>query len=76
MRRKSNCWDNALAESFYHTLKTQLIYHIRFNNFEEHERIIFKYIEVYCNQRRKHSYNAWKTPAHCEQKWYNQKKVA
>ena len=76
MSRKGNCWDNAVAESFFHTLKTQLIYHIRFNNFEEAERIIFKYIEVYYNQRRKHSSNGWKTPAHCEQEWYNQKNVA
>ena len=51
-------------------------YHIRFNNFEEAERIFFKYIEVYYNQRRKHSTNGWKTPAHCEQEWYNLKKVA
>jgi len=34
MSRKENCLDNAVAESFFHTLKTQLIYHIRFNNFE------------------------------------------
>ncbi len=77
MSRKGDCWDNAVAaESFFHTLKTQLIYHIRFNNFEEAERILFKYIEVYYNQRRKHSANGWKGPAHCEQEWYNLKKVA
>ncbi len=76
MSRKGDCWDNAVVESFFHTLKTQLVYHIRFNNFEEAERILFKYIEVYYNQRRKHSFNGWKTPAHCEQEWYNLKKVA
>ncbi len=75
MSRKGNCWDNAVAESFFHTLKIQLIYHIRFNNFEEAERIIFKYIEIYYNQRRKHSANGWKAPAHCEQEWYNLKNV-
>ena len=32
-----------------------------------------KYIEIYCNQRRKHSTNGWKTHAHCEQEWYNLK---
>ncbi len=37
MSRKGDCWDNAVAESFFHTLKTQLIYHIRLNNFEEAE---------------------------------------
>ena len=76
MSRKGNCWDNAVAESFFHTLKTQLVYHIRFNSFEETERILFKYIEVYYNQRRKHSANGWKAPAHCEQEWYNLKNVA
>ncbi len=76
MSRKGNCWDNAVAESFFHTIKTQLIYHIRFNNFEETERILFKYIEVYYNQRRKHSTNGWKSPARYEQEWYNLKNVA
>jgi putative transposase len=76
MSRKGDCWDNAVVESFFHTLKTQLVYHIRFNNFGEAERILFKYIEVYYNQRRKHSANGWKTPAHCEQEWYNLRKVA
>ena len=65
-----------IAESFFHTLKTQLVYHIRFNNFNEAERILFKYIEIYYNQRRKHSANGWKAPAHCEQEWYNLKNVA
>ena len=76
MSRKGDCWDNAVAESFFHTLKTQLIHHVRFDNSQEAERILFKYIEVYYNQRRKHSANGWKTPAHCEQAWYNLKNVA
>ncbi len=76
MSRKGNCWDNAVAESFFHTLKTQLVHHVRFKTYEEAERILFKYIEVYYNHRRKHSANGWKTPAHCEQEWYNQKKAA
>ena len=76
MSRKGDCWDNAVAESFFHTLKTQLIHHVRFKTFDEAERILFKYIEMYYNQRRKHSANGWKTPAHCEQAWYNLKNVA
>jgi len=54
----------------------RLFYHISFNNFEEAERILFKYIEVYYNQRKKHSANGWKAPAHREQEWYNLKNVA
>jgi putative transposase len=76
MSRKGNCWDNAVAESFFHTLKTQLIHHVHFSSFEEAERILFKYIEIYYNQRRKHSTNGWKTPAHSEQAWYSMKNVA
>ena len=76
MSRKGNCWDNAVAESFFHTFKTQLIYHIRLKNINEAERILFKYIEIYYNQRRKHSANGWKAPAHCEQEWYNLRKMA
>ena len=76
MSRKGDCWDNAVAESFFHTLKIQLIHHVRFDNVQEAERILFKYIEVYYNQRRKHSANGWKTPAHSEQAWYNLKNVA
>lgn len=76
MSRKGNCWDNAVAESFFHTLKTQLIHHVRFKTYEEADRILFKYIEMYYNQRRKHSANGWKTPALCELEWYKFKKVA
>ncbi len=76
MSRKGDCWDNAVAESFFHTLKTQLIHHVQFKTFEEAERILFKYIEMYYNQRRKHSANGWKTPAHREQAWHNLKNVA
>jgi putative transposase len=75
LSHKGDCWDNAVAESFLHTLKTQLIYHIRFNNFGEAEKILFKYIEIYYNQRRKFSANDWKAPAHCEQECYNLKNV-
>lgn len=76
MSRRGDCWDNAVAESFFHTLKTQLVHHIRFETAEQAERILFKYIEVYYNQRRKHSANGWKTPAHREQAWYSLKSVA
>jgi putative transposase len=76
MSRKGNCWDNAVAESFFHTLKTQLIHHVKFEVYEMAGKILFQYIEMYYNRRRKHSANGWKTPAHCEQAWYNLKKAA
>jgi len=49
---------------------------VQLNNFEEAERILFKYIEVYYNQRKKHSANGWKASAHREQEWYNLKNGA
>jgi putative transposase len=57
MSRKGNCWDNAVAESFFHTLKTQFLYHHRFTNRSEAEQALFKYIEIYYNRRRRHSTN-------------------
>jgi len=76
MSRKGNCWDNAVAESFFHTLKTQLIHHVKFEAYEMAGKILFQYIEMYYNRRRKHSANGWETPAHCEQAWCNLKKAA
>lgn len=69
MSRKGNCWDNAVAESFFHTLKTQLIYHKRFENKEEMEQALFNYIEIYYNRRRRHSTNGYQSPAMFESAW-------
>ncbi len=44
MSRRGNCWDNAVAESFFHTLKTEYVYHYTFNTLEETERALFWYI--------------------------------
>ena len=63
MSRKGNCWDNAVAESFFHTLKTQLVFHRRFRDKEEAEQALFNYIESYYNRRRRHSSNGYQSPA-------------
>ena len=76
MSRKGNCWDNAVAESFFHTIKTQMIYHRNFQNAMEAEQAIFNYIEVYYNRRRKHSTNGYKSPAQYEMDWWNNRKAA
>lgn len=76
MSRKGNCWDNAVAESFFHTIKTQLIHHCHFKTTGEAERVLFQYIEIYCNRQRKHSTNAYKPPADYETEWWDQRKVA
>ena len=55
MSRKGNCWDNAPAESFFHTLKTELVNHYQFKSREEAKQMIFEYIEVFYNRQRSHS---------------------
>ncbi len=76
MSRKGNCWDNAVAESFFHTLKTQLTHHMKFDTIKELEQELFWYIEIYYNRRRKHSTNGYATPAMYEEIFYSKRKMA
>ena len=55
MSRKGDCWDNAVAESFFHTLKVELVHQNKFKTREEAKRKIFEYVEMYYNRRRAHS---------------------
>lgn len=55
MSRKGNCWDNAVAESFFHSLKTELVYAERFTTREIAKQSIFQYLEGYYNRVRRHS---------------------
>lgn len=55
MSRKGNCWDNSVAESFFHSLKTELVYNNRYTTREEAKQSLFYYIEVYYNRVRRHS---------------------
>lgn len=56
MSRKGNCWDNAVAESFFKTLKSDLVYKTYFYTKKQAQREIFEYIEFYYNRTRSHSY--------------------
>jgi putative transposase len=67
MSRKGNCWDNAVAESFFKTLKSELIYQRRNETRAEVELDIFEYIAVYYNRQRKHSRNDYQSPWNYEQ---------
>jgi putative transposase len=67
MSRKGNCWDNAVAESFFHTLKTELIYLEDFDTREHAETAVFEYIEVFYNRQRCHSANGYLAPLTYEQ---------
>lgn len=68
MSRKGDCWDNAVAESFFKTLKTELTNHYQFNNQQEAKNVIFEYIEVFYNRIRTHSANNYLPPVEFERK--------
>jgi putative transposase len=62
MSRKGNCWDNAVSESFFHSLKTELVHHETFKTREEAKAKIFEWIEVFYNRQRIHSTLNYQTP--------------
>jgi len=66
MSRKGNCWDNACLESFFGTLKRELVYHRRYATRNEATQDIFEYIEVFYNRRRRHSTLGYHSPAEYE----------
>ena len=55
MSRKGNCWDNAVAESFFKTLKTELVYHENYPTKQQARLAVFEYIEGWYNRKRRHS---------------------
>ncbi|MDP2894426.1 MAG: IS3 family transposase [Sulfurimonas sp.] len=76
MSRKGNCWDNAVAESFFHTLKTELIYHEIYETKAQANQSIFEYIEVYYNRQRMHSSNNNLSPVEFEEKMLQKEMAA
>jgi transposase InsO family protein len=67
MSRQGNCWDNAVAESFFHTLKTDLSYLEDFETHEQAQTGVFEYIEVFYNRQRCHSATGYLAPLAYEQ---------
>ena len=61
MSRKGNCWDNAVAESFFKSLKTELIYSNKLITKKQMELEIFEYIEIWYNKKRRHGALNYKT---------------
>jgi len=55
MSRKGNCWDNAVAESFFKTLKAECVYQNKFTHKEQAALVVFEYIETWYNRKRMHS---------------------
>ncbi len=63
MSRKGNCWDNAPMESFFATLKKELVHHETYRTRAEARQSLFEYIEVFYNRVRRHSALGYKSPA-------------
>ena len=68
MSARGNCYDNACAESFFHTLKVEAIHDERFLTCEAMRQTVFEYIEVDYNRNRRHSANGYISPEAFEAK--------
>jgi len=68
MSRPGNCWDNAAVESFFATLKTELIHRRRFQTRQEAQSAIFMYVEGFYNRRRRHSTLGYLSPVEFERR--------
>ena len=66
MSRKGHCWDNACVESFFGTLKRELVYHRHYTTRDAARQDIFEYIEVFYNRTRRHSTLGYDSPAEYE----------
>jgi len=66
MSRKGNCYDNAVAESFFSSLKAELIHHRNYRNSDEARSEIFEFIEVFYNRQRLHQSLDYRTPVQYE----------
>jgi transposase InsO family protein len=62
MSGRGDCWDNAAMESFWSTLKNELVHHERYETREQARRSIFEYIEVFYNRQRLHSSIGYQSP--------------
>jgi transposase InsO family protein len=67
MSRPGQCWDNAVAESFFASLKNELIYPGIWATRTEARRAVFEYIELFFNRRRRHSAPGYRSPAAYEE---------
>jgi putative transposase len=66
MSRRGHCYDNAVAESFFSTIKNDLVHHETFNNREQAKTALFEFIEVFYNRKRLHQTLDYQTPANYE----------
>jgi transposase InsO family protein len=75
MSRKGNCWDNAVVESFFKTMKTEMVYHAAFITKAQARLAVFEFIEIWYNRQRRHSALGYLTPCQYE-KLFRQEPIA
>jgi putative transposase len=76
MSRRGNCYDNATMESFWGTLKNELVYHQRYATRQQAIQEITEYIEIFYNRQRRQARLGYLSPAAYEQKFYRERKAA
>jgi putative transposase len=76
MSRKGNCWDNAVVESFFGTLKTELIYRRPWPSIKMARTGVAEYIEVFYNRKRRHSYVGYVSPVEFEKQFAKKDGIA
>lgn len=76
MSRKGNCWDNAVTESFFGSLKNERVHHRRYATRAQAKQDLFEYIEAFYNRRRRHSALGYTSPAAYHAAWIAQQKRA
>lgn len=69
MSRKGDCWDNAVAESFFGSLKTERVFFTHYKTRDEARRDVVDYIEMFYNSKRRHSYLGYLSPRAYEEMW-------
>jgi len=76
MSRRGDCWDNAVAESFFATLKVELVHDARWSTRAAARGAVFEYIEIFYNQQRRHSSLGFLSPLAFERQWHQQHRAA
>jgi putative transposase len=72
MSRKGNCWDNAVTESFFNSLKNERVRQARYATRAEARQDVFEYIEIFYNRKRRHSALGYRSPADFHSAWLDQ----
>ncbi|GGK33957.1 hypothetical protein GCM10007962_30500 [Yeosuana aromativorans] len=70
MSRKGNCWDNAVAKSFFKSLKVELVYYNEFKTIDEAKAKVFEWVEIWYTKLRLYQTLGYKTPHEMEQEFY------